>query len=100
VLLFSSSPKDAAKIIADLQTEARKYGLKLHTGKTVILTNRCEGLPATIACAVHNIKVACPTDTEKYLGHKVSMSAYHRTDFDNRLASAWAAIFKSKEVLQ
>ena len=49
VLLFSSNPKDAAKMIADLQTEAGKFGLKLHMGKTVVLTNRVIGCPATVA---------------------------------------------------
>ena len=98
VLLFSSSPSDAAKMISDLKNEAAKFGLKLHMGKTVVLTNRAVGRPATISCAGQDIKVASPDDTEKYLGRKLSISAYHHTEFGNRLASAWAAFFKSKEV--
>ena len=47
VLLFSSNPKDAAKMIADLQSDAIKFGLKLHMGKTVVLTNRVIRCPAT-----------------------------------------------------
>ena len=36
---------------------------------------------------------------EKYLGRKLSLSDFHLTEFENRLASAWASFFKLKEVL-
>ena len=99
VLLFASTPTDIAKMINDLSQEAAKYGLKLHMGKTVVLTNRCAGRPASVKCGAQTVKVVGEDDTEKYLGHKLSVSDFHRTEFDNRLASAWGAFFKLKDVL-
>ena len=42
VLLIAASRGDVGKMITDLSHEAVKYGLKLHMGKTKILTN-CVG---------------------------------------------------------
>jgi hypothetical protein len=39
VLLFAHTRQDVAKMITNLKDEAAKYGLKLHLGKTKILTN-------------------------------------------------------------
>ena len=99
VLLFASAPGDIGKMINDLCLEAAKYGLKLHMGKTVVLTNRGAGRPASINCGAQVVKVVGADDTEKYLGHKLSLSEFHATEFANRMASAWASFFKLKDVL-
>eukprot|EP00959_Pyramimonas_sp_CCMP1952_P125753 2629694-Pyramimonas_sp.AAC.1 len=39
VLLFAQSKRDAAKILDHLRTHTARYGLRLHLGKTEILTN-------------------------------------------------------------
>ena len=41
VILVATSRSDVSKMIADLSSEAGKYGLSLHMGKTKILTNSC-----------------------------------------------------------
>ena len=99
VLLFASSPADIAKMIADLDKEAGKHGLKIHMGKTVVLTNHAGNGIASVACGGQQVRVAAAADTERYLGHKLSTLKFHQTEFENRLASAWAAFFMLKDVL-
>ena len=50
VLLFASNRADSAKMIADLNTESAKFGLKLHLGKTRFLTSSKRTLPTGISC--------------------------------------------------
>jgi hypothetical protein len=96
VILLASSPSDIGKMINDLSKEAAKFGLKIHMGKTVALSNRSCNRPASVKCGSVEVKVAGLADTEKYLGHKVSISDFHEVEFRNRMASAWGAFFKFK----
>ena len=86
-------------MLKDLSQEAGKFELKLHMGKTVVLTNRSTGIPASVMCGAGTVKVAGVDDTEKHLGHKLSTLHFHETEFSNRLASVWAACFNRKDVL-
>ena len=99
VLLFAHSPRDAAKMIQDLSQEAAKFGLKLHMGKAVVLTNRAAARPAAVACGNHEVKVVGAEETEKYLGRKLSATSFHPTEFANRMGAGWATFFKLKQVL-
>ena len=99
VILFASNPSDIAKMVADLSKEASKFGLNIHMGKTVVLSNRSSHRPASVKCGSAWVKVADPSDTERYLGRKVSITAFHETEFQNRMASAWGAFFKFKASL-
>ena len=95
VLLFAASPSDAAKMISDLDQEASKFGLKLHLGKTVLLTNRVANRPSVVKSRGLSLKVVASDESERYLGRKLSTTEYHAAEFANRLASAWAAFFLS-----
>ena len=65
VILFASSPGDIGKMIDDLSKETGKFGLKIHTGKTVVLSNRSADRPKTVKCGSAEVKVASPDDTER-----------------------------------
>ena len=100
VLVFASTPSDISKMILDLSKEASKFGLKMHMGKTVVLTNRSEeDCPASVKCGGVAVKVAGADDSERYLGRKLSITEFHEIEFKNRLASAWSAFFKFKACL-
>ena len=86
-------------MIHDLSKEASEFGLKMHMGKTVVLTNRAQGCPASVKCGGVPVKVAGAEDSERYLGRKLSITEFHETEFTNRLASAWSAFFKFKVCL-
>ena len=99
VLLVACSRTDVSKMITDLALEAAKYGLRLHMGKTKVLTNCLSNRPSSITCCTQQIQVLDPSQAERYLGRKLSMDSYHDTEIANRVASAWACFFKLKHAL-
>ena len=86
-------------MIKDLGREAGKYGLKLHMGKTKVLTNCRHRRPSVLTCGEQQLQVLGMTEAEKYLGRKLATGSYHDTEVANRMASAWASFFKLKDVL-
>ena len=99
VILVAACKRDMAKMIVDLQSEAQRYGLKIHMGKTVVLTNKADKRPASVDCCGCSIRVAKAEEAEKYLGRKLSINQCHETEVDNRISSGWGAFFKSKGAL-
>jgi len=98
VLLFASSSQDVSAMIADLSCEARKFGLKLHAGKTVVMTTAAVQ-PQQLDCGGFIVKTLSATESEKYLGKKLSMEDYHDVELANRIAASWGAFMRFKEVL-
>ena len=86
-------------MINDLIEAAGKYGLKLHLGKTVVLTNCTTNRPETISCRNGPARVAAHDKSERYLGRQITLPLCHATELSNRLAVGWAAFFKNKELL-
>ena len=99
VLLVASCRADAAKMIADLNDEAQKFGLKLHLGKTCILTNSSRPLPEKIPCRSLNVRVLQHGEAEKYLGRRLTAKDQHETELQNRMSCGWKASFKFKGAL-
>eukprot|EP00959_Pyramimonas_sp_CCMP1952_P263368 5507483-Pyramimonas_sp.AAC.1 len=71
-------------MIVDLETEAKKYGLKVHVGKTAILTNAAPR-PPTVRCMGHDVRVLQQGESEKYLGRKFNLNTYHETELTHRV---------------
>ena len=97
VLLIAQSKSDICKMIANLREESNKYGLKLHMGKTKILTN--------VSCHQKDVLVGDDTiqiitdGAERYQGKTLSLWNYHTIEHTNRLAAGWAVFTKNKHVL-
>ena len=98
VLLLACCRRDVSRMVTDLDEEARKYGLKVHLGKTVILTNVLPR-PMSIQCSGQNIRVLQEGEAEKYLGRKFSLDDYHNVELSHRIAAGWAAFRSLKHVL-
>ena len=69
VVLIATSRADITKMIRDLSVEAAKYGLKVHAGKTVVLTNTSLKRPAQLTCGNMTVKVA-PPNCKKTISRK------------------------------
>ena len=67
-----SEKRDIASMIEDLSKEAGKYGLKLHLGKTKVVTNTALCRPSSINCMGGSVQVLATNDSERYLGRKFS----------------------------
>ena len=81
-------------MIADLACEAAKYGLKIHTGKTVVLTNASGPCPAVMDLHGQHVQIVSGTASQKYLGRLLSMDEPHQTELSNRIACGWAAFLQ------
>jgi hypothetical protein len=99
VVLLATSRADVRKMLSDLNAEAGKFGLKLHSGKTKVFVTSPADRQTPISCAGFDVAVLQEGDSEKYLGRKLSVDDYHHAEFKNRLAMGWAAFFKLKEAL-
>ena len=100
VLLFSHSRQDIAKMIAHLRDEVAKYGLKLHMGKTKILTTEPSvRRPLHVIVGEESIQVLQDGEGERYLGRNLFMDSYHDTETSNRIAAGWAAFHRYKSAL-
>ena len=97
VLMFSRSRGDMVKMISELSREAKKYGLKIHMGKTKVMTNATIRKP--LCCEGAIFDVLEPNASERYLGRQLSMQEYHRTELVNRIKCGWKAFFKFKDAL-
>jgi hypothetical protein len=99
VLLIAGSMSDVGKMIRDLKSEAKKFGLILHPGKTKILTNADGKRPNHIDCDGQLVEILKEGGAERYLGRKLTIDDYHKTEVSHRIQSGWEAFFKFKEKL-
>jgi hypothetical protein len=101
VLLFAQSKVDAGRMIDHLGVEASKYGLKLHLGKTKIISLWADGKSVVAGVKVGDqiVEVLGPEGTEKYLGRKLCLGDFQATELKNRLASGWAVFMSYKNEL-
>ena len=98
VLIVAQGSSDIRKMISDLDREAAKFGLKLHAGKTKILTNS-RTAPETLLCSSLAVEVVRADSPQKYLGRMLSIYDLHQTEISSRMACAWRAFFKFKQAL-
>jgi len=100
ILLVASSKGDVGKMLRQLAQEASKYGLKLHMGKTKVLTT-CH-LPSykrKIEVNGEVVEVLQPDEAEKYLGCKLCMEDMSTIELESRIADAWGAFAMYREQL-
>jgi hypothetical protein len=98
--LLATSRSDVAKMIRQLKDEAAKYGLKMHTGKTKVLTNTAVRKRQSIAIGCDKIQILEPSSAmEKYLGRRLCMDTPHKTEVTNRIAAGWASFSSVKTEL-
>ena len=99
VLLMAGSRAHIADMLADLQSEASKYGLRVHAGKTKVLTNERREATGTILLQEGSVKVLAADEHVKYLGRKLTIKGSSGTEFVNRIAAAWASFSMRKNEL-
>ena len=86
-------------MIADLHAESAKYGLKLHFGKTRILSNFRALVPEYIICRGLQVRTLQGEESEKYLGRVLTTIDFHKKELENRLGCTWKAFFKFRAAL-
>ena len=76
------------------------YGLKIHLGKTKLLTNIAkQNRPEKIQVGAEWIQVLQEEEGERYLGRKLCLDNYQGMELANRIAAGWASFMKNKVAL-
>ena len=100
VLLFAQSRADVKKMLANLKEEAAKYGLTMNMSKTKVLTTAAVTSSQSVAILGDTVDVLTKSDSERYLGRRLCLGEYHRTELKNRLNVGWSVFAKFKEVFR
>eukprot|EP00973_Karenia_brevis_P085871 11910568-Karenia_brevis.AAC.1 len=96
---MAMSKADVTKMLNDLKSEAAKYGLVLHMGKTKILTTSSSTRCTSVSIGSEQAKILGLSEAERYLGRKLCAMNAHETEVKHRIASGWAAFAKYKHAL-
>ena len=91
VILIARSQQDIAKMIRDLGVTAAKYGLKLHKGKTKVMTNNAAAQGQQIDVDGSAVDIVDENGAEKYLGRKLSVNNLRQAELKHRIACGWGA---------
>ena len=98
LLLIGRSRAQVKHMLEDLSREAGKVGLKLHLGKTKVLSTRSQRRGCLAQTHVEGlgekVEVLAETEGTVYLGRAVNFSNFHDAEIDNRIYSGWAAFGK------
>ena len=99
VLLVASSKHQLKQMVADLIRSSDEGGLKIHGGKTKILTNdtTCRGGSVTIEGA--SIEVLPVSGSTVYLGKTLCLERAHDAEIEARVDKAWKRFFGQKSDL-
>ena len=91
VLLFASSKDQFQKMLCEFKRGTEKVGLRIHPGKTKILSNQ----------EIDDIKVEMLTREEstKYLGQLITFQQQETTEIRKRIRAAWATFHKHRQEL-
>ena len=93
VLLFASSKDQLQNILCEFKRSTEKVGLRIHPGKTKILSNQSLNI---IKIEIDDIKVEILTREEntKHMGQMITFQQQETTEIRNRVRAAWAACHK------
>ena len=93
ILLFATSRRDIAKMIADVDRQASRQNENIDS-KTKILTNATTSRQSPVSCAGKDVQVLQEGESEKYLGRKLSIDVYHVTELNKPLSFSMGRFFQ------
>ena len=97
---FSQSESDIKKMLSQFAEDSSGYGLKLHFGKTKIMTwNMLASGCSSVKVGWKDIDVLKDDEAEKHLGRKLCFKDSCEAEFRSRLAAGWGAFHKHKNEL-
>ena len=103
VLIIGKSRADVRHMLLDLSKAAAKVGLKLHMGKTNILSNveLRKGVLAQprVQIGAESVEVLPYNSSVTYLGRLVSFCEFQDTEIKHRINRGWAAFATFRSVL-
>ena len=103
ILLFGTSRAQVRRMLKYLDERARAAGLKLHMGKTKILSNEADRRGVLrqkdVQVGEGRVEVLACGDSTPYLGRQLTFREYHDVEINHRISRGWAAFGKFKTEL-
>ena len=102
VLLFATSKEQLQKLMYEFKVSTEKVGLRIHPGKTKVLSNQSSTSPdSKKEMQIDDVKIEILTRSEsvRYLGQLVTFQHQETTEIKNRIRTAWATFHKYRQEL-
>ena len=97
VILVAQQRSDIRKMLLDLRQTATKYGLKIHMGKTKVMTwNALVNGSSQVALGDDFVEILDECQAERYLGRSLCFAQSQEAEFKNRVAAGWGSFHKHK----
>ena len=98
VLLFASSKEQLQNMLCDFKRSTEKVGLRIHPGKTKILSNQSSNIRKDIEIEDIKVEILTREESTKYLGQMTTFQQQETTEIRNRIR-AWATFLKYRQEL-
>ena len=102
VLLFASSKEHLHKMMYEFNKRTEKVGLRIHPGKTKVLSNQSSISPdSRKEMQIGDVKIDILTRSEsvRYLGQLITFLQQETTEIKNRISAAWTTFHKYRQEL-
>ena len=80
-----------------LQTQHEKVGLRIHSGKTKLLSNQILNIRKEIVIDDIKVEISTREESFKYLGQMITFKQQETTEIRNRIRAAWATFHKYRQ---
>jgi len=97
VILVAQQRSDIRKMLLDLRQTATKYGLKIHMGKTKVMTwNALVNGSSHVALGDDFVEILDECQAERYLGRSLCFADSQEAEFRDRVVVGWASFHQHK----
>ena len=99
VLLFASSKEQLQKMLCEFKRSAEKGGLRIHPGKTKILSNQSSDTRKEIEVDNTKLEKLTRGESARSLGQMITFQQQETTEIRNPIRAAWATFHKYRQEL-
>ena len=93
VLLFAYSKEQLQKMLCEFKQSTEKVGLRIHPGKTKILSNQSSNIRKEIEIDDIKVEILTREESTKYLGQMITFQQQETTEIRNRILRRFACEF-------
>ena len=102
VLLFATSKDQLQKMLYECKESTEKVGLRIHPGKTKVLSNQsslCSETKKEMQIDDIKIKILTRSESVRYWDQMITFQQEETTEIKNRIRAAWATFHKYRHEL-
>ena len=100
VHFFAYSKETAPKMFCEFKESTEKVGLRMHPGKTNILSNQSSNIRKEIEIDDIKVEILTREESTKYLGQMIAFQQQETTEIRNRIMAAWVTLHKYRQKLR